>query len=177
MLLKGTGHPDLPSCARTLLQTSRNVPIQRKSGMEYVYFPFAEQLLRHVKRHHIKTVRRTDSIEISLNVDGLPLFRSSGKNLWPVLCAIVNIKPVVVFPVVLTCGDSKPKDLEFLDELIRDLNNILESGVQDGKRVLSVTVRCIVCDAPARALVKAQSFVQAILAVTSVHKRAFGLAE
>ena len=154
VLLKGTGHPDLPSCARTLLQTSRNIPIQRKSGMEYVYFPFAEQLLRHFKRHPIETVCRTDSLEISLNVDGLPLFRSSGKNLWPVLCAIVNIKPVVVFPVVLTCGDSKPKDLEFLDELIRDLNNILESGVQDGERVLSVTVRCIVCDAPARALVK-----------------------
>lgn len=70
------------------------------------------------------------------------------------LCAIVNIKPVIVFPVVLTCGDSKPNDLEFLEELINDLNNALKNGVQDGERILSVTIRCVVCDAPARALVK-----------------------
>ena len=153
-LLKANGHPDLPSCARTLLQTSRNIPIQKKSGMEYVYFPLSEQLLRHLKRHPVDTIRGTDSLEISLNVDGLPLFKSSGKNLWPVLCAIVNIKPVIVFPVVLTCGDSKPNDLEFLEELINDLNNVLKNGVQDGERILSVTIRCVVCDAPARALVK-----------------------
>ena len=51
-------------------------------------------------------------------------------------------------------GDSKPNDLEFLEELINDLNNVLENGVQDGERILSVTIRCVVCDAPARALVK-----------------------
>ena len=122
--------------------------------MEYVYFPLSEQLLRHLKRHPVDTVSRTDSLEISLNVDGLPLFKSSGKNLWPVLCAIVNIKPIVVFPVVLTCGDSKPKDLEFLEELISDLNDALKNGIEDGERVLSVTIRCVVCDAPARAMVK-----------------------
>ena len=153
-LLKANGHPDLPGCARTLLQTSRYIPIQQKSGMEYVYFPFSEQLLRHFKRHPVDTVCRTDSLEISLNVDGLPLFKSSGKNVWPVLCAIVNIKPIVVFPVVLTCGHSKPNDLEFLEELINDLNDVLKNGIQDGERVLSVTIRCVVCDAPARALVK-----------------------
>ena len=132
-LLKGNGHPDLPSCAHTLLKTSRNIAIQQKSGMEYVYFPLSEQLLRHLKRHPVDTVSRTDSLEISLNVDGLPLFKSSGKNLWPVLCAIVNIKPIVVFPVVLTCGNSKPKDLEFLEELIRDLNDAPKNEIEDGK--------------------------------------------
>ncbi|XP_046857689.1 LOW QUALITY PROTEIN: uncharacterized protein LOC124451107 [Xenia sp. Carnegie-2017] len=94
------------------------------------------------------------SLEISLNVDGLPLFKSSAKNIWPVLYAILNIKPVVVFPIVLTWGDSKPKDFEFLDEFIKDLKGILERGVQEGEKVLTVTVRGIVCDAPARTLVK-----------------------
>ena len=31
---------------------------------------------------------------------------------------------------------------------------VLENGLQDGNRVLSVCLRCVVCDAPARALVK-----------------------
>ena len=113
-----------------------------------MYFLLSEQLLRHLKRHPVDTICGTGSLEISLNVDGLPLFKSSGKNLWPVLCAIVNIKPVVVFPVVLTCGDSKQNDLEFLKELINDLNNVLKNGVQDGERILSVTIRDVLFVTP-----------------------------
>ena len=51
-------------------------------------------------------------------------------------------------------GNSKPKDLEFLEDVIRDLGDVLENGLQDGNRVLPVSLRCVVCDAPARALVK-----------------------
>ena len=74
--------------------------------------------------------------------------------MWPVLCAIVNIKPVVVFPVALAYGSTKPRDLEFLEDVVKDLDHILSDGLQDENRVLSVTLRCVVCDAPARALVK-----------------------
>ena len=154
VLLKENGHPNLPVTARTLLQTQRNITIQKKPGMEYVYFPLASQLLKHLRKYPPDVVHRTNSLEISLNVDGLPLFKSSGTSLWPVLCAIVNIKPVVVFPVVLTCGPSKPKDLEFLEDLVRDLDDVLQNKLQADGHLIEVTLRCIVCDAPARALVK-----------------------
>ena len=153
-LLKSNGHSDLPSCARTLLQTPRNFLIQKKSGMDYIYFPLATQLLIHLKRYLPETLCAVDNLEISLNIDGLPLFKSSNKTLWPVLCALVNVQPVQVFPVVLTCGNSKPKDLEFLDELIDDLNELLRNGLKVDERTFCVSLRCIVCDAPARALVK-----------------------
>lgn len=153
-LLKKNGHQNLPSSARTLLGTTRSISVQVKSGMDYIYLPLAAELLKHFKRHPPNMVDRIDSLEISLNVDGLPLFKSSNKTLWPDLCAIVNVKPVVVFPVALAYGNSKPKDLEFLEDVIRDLGDILENGLQDGNRVLSVSLRCVVCDAPARALVK-----------------------
>ena len=103
-LLKDNGHSELPTCARTLLQTCRTVSIQSKSGMEYIYFPLATQLLKHFKGYPVEAVRGLDTLEISINVDGLPLFKSSNKTLWPVLCAIINVTPNVVFPVVLTCG-------------------------------------------------------------------------
>ena len=154
VLLKENGHPNLPVTAGTLLQTERNINIQKKLGMEYVYFPLGSQLLKHLKKHPPDVVHKTNSLEISLNVDGLPLFKSSDTSLWAVLCAIVNIKPVVVFPVVLTCGPSKPNDLEFLEDLVRDLDDVLQNKLQDDGRLIEVTLRCIVCDAPARALVK-----------------------
>ncbi|CAB4023105.1 Hypothetical predicted protein [Paramuricea clavata] len=153
-LLKKSGHPNLPSSARTLLGTTRSISVQVKSGMDYVYLPLAAELLKHFKRHPPNIVNHIDSLEISLNVDGLPLFKSCNKTLWPVLCAIVNVKPVVVFSVVLAYGKSKPKDLEFLEDVIRDLGDVLENGLQDGNRVLPVSLKCVVCDAPARALVK-----------------------
>lgn len=155
MLLKQNGHPNLPASARTLLKTTRDIAIQTKSGMEYVYFPVASELLKQFKKYPPAIVDKTDSLEISLNVDGLPLFKSSNKSLWPVLCAIVNVQPVTVFPVVLTYGACKPGNLEFLEDLTRDLGNVLQHGLQDGDKTLPVSLRCVVCDAPARALVKA----------------------
>ena len=92
MLLKQNGHRNFPSSARTLLQTSRNISIEMKSGMEYVYFNVSDQILKHFKQYLADAVAEIDSIQIFLNIDGLPLFKISGKSLWPVLCAIVNIK-------------------------------------------------------------------------------------
>ena len=54
----------------------------------------------------------------------------------------------------MTYGKSKPDDLTFLEDMIRDLEYVLQHGLQFGDRTLSVTLRCIVCDAPARAMVK-----------------------
>ncbi|XP_046855713.1 uncharacterized protein LOC124448785 isoform X1 [Xenia sp. Carnegie-2017] len=93
----------------------------------------------------------------------------------------VSMRKNCVFPIVLTCGDSKPKDLEFLDEFNEDLKGILERGVQDGEKVLTVTIRGIVCDAPARALVKGFSTVNEILSTNSrnlpVYSELISLAE
>ncbi|XP_046855909.1 uncharacterized protein LOC124449010 [Xenia sp. Carnegie-2017] len=144
-LPKDNGHPNLP-----------------------IYFSFGEQLLKHFHKHPCETVKNINHLEISLKLDGLSLLKSSPKNVSPVLFGILTIKPVVVFPIVRTCGDSKPKDLEFLDEFIEDFKGILERGVQDGEKVLTVTVRSIVCDAPARVLVKESRYKKNIIALLAL---------
>ena len=144
-LLKRSGHPDLPCTCRTLLHTARQVETQVKSGLDYHYLGLGSQLLKHFKQYSLPRREQAGGIEIPLNVDGLPLFHSSSSMMWPVLCAIVNMQPVTVFPVVLTCGDTKPTDLDFLSDTVHDLKNILQHGLQDGDNTIHVALRCIVC--------------------------------
>lgn len=73
---------------------------------------------------------------------------------WSILCGIMNINPPKIFPVALTCGSSKPSNLDFLQDTITDLDQILNNGYVDNNKTINVILRCIVCDAPAKALVK-----------------------
>ncbi len=153
-ILKESGHHNLPGTARSLTKTARHVPLTQKSGMDYVYFPVKEELMQQFLRYPKTIADNVTILEISLNIDGLPLFKSSNKTLWPILCGIMNVDPVAVFPVALTYGTSKPTNLEFLQDTIDDINLLLEHGLDIGERVIPISFRFIMCDAPARALVK-----------------------
>ena len=128
-ILKDSGHDQLPGSARSLIKTARYVPLTEKSGMDYIYFPVKEELMRQFLRYPTMTKEKVTSLGISLNIDGLPLFSSSNKSLWPVLCGIMNVEPVAIFPVALTYGSFKPTDLLFLEETVGDLNHLLEHGL------------------------------------------------
>ena len=144
----------MPSSSRTLMKTPRVVQISEKSGMEYKYFSTSDELRKCLNRYRSSEVEGITSITLALNVDGLQLFKSSANSLWPVLCSVVNLTPTNVFPLVITYGKSKPNNLDYLDELISDLAKILKDGFLYMGRMLAVTLKCVVCDAPARAYVK-----------------------
>ena len=64
--------------------------------------------------------------ELALNVDGLPLFKSSSNGaLWPLLCQVVNLDKARIFPVTLTLGGNKPHNLDFLNEEISELKSLM----------------------------------------------------
>jgi hypothetical protein len=153
-LLQKHEHPSLPSTARTLLNTRKNVPVKTVSGMDYFCYDLECELVKQLEAYPNDVISTTDTLELSFNVDGLPLFKSSGMTLWPVLCCIVNLLPLKVFPVVLTCGNSKPTDLLFLSEFIDNLKILINEGLMFRETLLQISVRCVVCDAPAKAFVK-----------------------
>lgn len=98
-----------------------------------------------------------DVIELSVNVDGLPIYKSRNISLWPIQCAVVNIKPSEPFVAALYSASHKPENCEFLEDCISELTKIMQTGIHlegcdTAKRVL---LRCFVCDAPARSLIKA----------------------
>ena len=109
-ILKQHGHNTLPATARTLLGTIKIVNTEIKSGMQYHHLPLVDGLLKNFRSYPEHVRENVDSLEISINVDGIPLFKSSSSSMWPVLCGILNIHPVKIFPVTLTFGDHKPND-------------------------------------------------------------------
>lgn len=152
-ILKKHGHYSLPSTARTLLKTPRTIPTCLKSGMQYSYLGLKPAISNYLKKYPLELVDNLTELDISLNIDGLPLFHSNFKCAWPVLCAIL-LKPVSVFPVALTFGNKKPADLLFLHDTLNEINEIMQSGIEFGTRIIKINLRCIICDSPAKSMVK-----------------------
>ena len=142
---------DVPLDGRTLLKTPRSgtLNISNKSGGKYIYFGVEDNLKRVLAQ---KSINSYASIELSFNIDGLPVYKSRNISVWPVQGCIANITDISnkVFLVALYCGTHKPVNCEFLDDFIDELNTLAQAGF-DG---VPVYVKNIICDAPARALVK-----------------------
>ncbi|WAR17867.1 hypothetical protein MAR_032461 [Mya arenaria] len=105
-----------------------NLRKELKSGMDYLNLGVKNQLCANLSRYSEATRAGIQELSLSLNIDGLPLFKSTCNRLWPVLCSI-NIKPVVVFPIVLTFGKSKHRNLDFLTDLFNELTEIPQNGM------------------------------------------------
>ena len=104
------------------------------------------------KKHELDSLQ---SIDLSFNIDGLPIFRSSNVALWPVQCVIANIPDTKPFIVALYSGHHKPKNLDFLHDFVAELKKIMEQGIRiDNSPLIPVHLKCIICDAPAKAQVK-----------------------
>ena len=105
-------HPELPRDPRTLLRTPTGYQIKNMTEGHYYHFGISSG---------IECIKRPISgiIQLQFNVDGLPLFKSSKLELWPILCLVFggDSHP---FVVGIYCGHSKPKKLdEFLYDLIK----------------------------------------------------------
>ena len=152
-LLKECGHPYLPKTARSLLRTPRETKTQEKSGMDYKYLGLVPALTSALQGQIAEDAEITE-LKLSLNIDGLPIFKSTKESLWPILCAVMNIQPLVVFPIALAYGRSKPADLSFLDDTITDLHDVIQNGLSVDGKSFKVSLQCVICDAPAKAMVK-----------------------
>ena len=91
-----------------------------------------------------------DEVQVQMNFDGLPLFKSSKQVLWPLLCTFRNLLPIIVFPLIVLCGTSKPTNLEFIKETINQVNSVIQQGMLVGRKFISFKLFGIVADAPAR---------------------------
>ncbi|KAL6420229.1 hypothetical protein ACFW04_014599 [Cataglyphis niger] len=77
-ILREEGHNDLPSDARTLLETPKNTIIQECGDGHYFYYGLEKALREKLKSY--KNINN-NIIEININIDGLPLTKNNVNNL------------------------------------------------------------------------------------------------
>lgn len=147
-----------PVDARTLLGTNRcqvNIrPMLNQRGVEgeFAYFGLETTLQRLIKEKYFPVPK----ILLDISVDGIPLFKSSSINFWPIQCCVFDRNFIwQPFPVAIFCGAGKPGSVdEYLEEFVEEVSRLLREGITVDGRHYTVEVRCYICDTPARSFIK-----------------------
>lgn len=144
----------LPHDPRTIMQTPRKLNFV-KIGVGVDAGLYWHQGLEFCLRNCFKNLKCSISISININIDGLPIYKSSNKTFWPVLVNIheyTNIKPMAVG---IFYGESKPENIhQYLTPFVDEISPILQNGILINGYELLVRIRCFICDSPARAFIK-----------------------
>lgn len=145
---------DVPKCAATLMKTPRNTTVVAKSGGQYVYMGIEKAVAPRLSTLSDQNLHNITAVEVKVNIDGLPLFKSSHLSVWPILCSVSGSVEITPFCVAVYSGLKKPSNLEFLHEFIAEAKSLIAEGLDINGVHVRVRLSCIVCDAPAKPFVK-----------------------
>lgn len=148
-LLKGEGL-DVPKNIRTLMKTPKNHEIVENSGGSYIHLGLRNMLIPYLIKQNAQLYIPSRILNIGINIDGLPIAKSSKSQLWPIL----NFKelPNNVIPIGIFHGFQKPKSIEeYLNTFIIDLLEVIDNGLNVNETLFTLTISNISCDAPAKA--------------------------
>ncbi|KAL7382570.1 hypothetical protein ABVT39_024430 [Epinephelus coioides] len=145
LILRKQGHL-LPLDARTLLATPQRNTTEDKCGGQYAYYGLEKGICRFLGQAEAKDVN------LIVNIDGIPFFKSSGVQFWPILAKLEHSDP---FIVAIFCGQSKPSPLQdYLKDFLTEYKHLQNNGLIYKGQTYNVHVKALVCDAPARAYLK-----------------------
>jgi len=147
-------NPNLPKDPRTLLETPRRVSVTEITGGRYYYLGVADFVTKTLLCSGYDHINK---MKLVINVDGIPLFRSSNLTLWPILglLKLDDQQQLGPFPIALFCGRSKPGSVdEFFADFVTEMTQIDNNGFHVNNKQVKCSLDAVICDAPARAFVK-----------------------
>lgn len=151
-----TYHPSLPVDPRTILHTPRNTVVKQLSdGGSYKHIGIRHNLTCILVGREFEAHVNDECLTVQINIDGLPIFKSSGLQLWPILGILKGTSDSKPFTIGVYAGNKKPGNLsEFLDEFIKEASDLKSSGIEICGHQFRFEIHSFVCDAPARSLLK-----------------------
>ncbi|KYQ51475.1 hypothetical protein ALC60_09420 [Trachymyrmex zeteki] len=143
-------YPELPKDARTLLGTPRMVNTNVVSPGYYYHFGLSNCIETLLSRCSFQNLH---CIEVNINIDGLPLCKSSSSQVYPILCNLVeNYNEVDV--VEIYHGYEKPADANvFLQPFTEEAKNLTLHGIKIKDHIYSFKIRSFICDVPAKTFI------------------------
>lgn len=148
-ILKHHGHGDLPSDGRTLLSTPRNTILREVQPGLYWHAGLKNAVIS-LKKLNLNNEFQT--AELAINIDGLPLSKSSTSSLWPILVSVIPYNEV--FIIGAYHGNTKPIDAnDFLKEFVCEVKDLIKSPIIIQSKSINVSIKYFVCDAPAKSFI------------------------
>lgn len=143
---------------RTIMKTPRRVEfieIDDKKGL--YWHQGLEVCLQRCFGHINKHLK----ISININIDGLPLHRSSKKTFWPILFNVQEYPEIRPMAIGIFYGNTKPSKVnEYLSPFVNEIEPILRNGIFINGHKVEIRIRCFICDSPARAFIKGFKFLK-----------------
>lgn len=81
---------DLPKDPRRIMGTPKQYHVSKICDGEYYHFGIMEGVQKQIK-HLCDDLPENFCFELQLNIDGLPLFKSTSHQFWPILGNLCNI--------------------------------------------------------------------------------------
>ena len=143
-MLRKHGHR-LPKDARTLLGTPPQLEVRDLRGGQFLYFSVETGPLKMCSQYP-DFFSTENEILLNFSVDGVPLFKSSNVQMWPILCSVKKFEP---FIVALFCGTAKPNSItDYTASFLTELKALTQHGVEFQNGTLNVKVNAFICDVP-----------------------------
>lgn len=144
-----TEHSYLPFDARTLIKTEKKTKTSQILGGEYLHFG-VEKAVRSILRDYQRKGIEKRHIKLGVNVDGLPIYKSSNEGLWLILCSEIDSKEV--YSVGAYFGRGKPGNAnEFVKQFVDEATKLINNGLKEEN--VSISITFLSCDTPAKAFI------------------------
>ena len=152
----------LPKDARTLLKTERKVITKKAASGEYFHVGIVNGVLDVMASN---ACTKGTEVSIQVNIDGIPLQKSSNMQMWPILGRIHNDQELFgsdvhncsPFVIGVYQGASKPSCVaDFFKDFVSEATELQNIGIAHGSPacIHPFKIAAFVCDMSARAMIK-----------------------
>lgn len=151
-ILRKHGHEELPKTARTLLRTPKYTHMKNVAPGQYLHFGIEKNIINLISTQATEQI--PEEIRLLVNIDGIPLTKSSSSQFWPILGRVNDTQISKPFVIGLFHGKTKPDDCnEYLEDFVGEAVRLTNNGIHTRSTIIPFRLSALICDAPARAFV------------------------
>lgn len=148
-LLRSTLNVNLPKDPRTLLCTPRHIFSKSVAPGIYSHIGIKNAIEKLINFLDIKP----EIINLLINIDGLPISKSSNSKIYPILCSLAEC-PQYVSIIGIYHGYENPNNAnDFLSDFVLEARELLQQSFTYNNHNILFLIKAFICDAPAKSFI------------------------